>query len=247
MNEIIEAKQVKTIPMYKQIENDLRKAILNGDLKQGDMTPSETVLAAKYKTTRMTVRQAINNLLIDGYIYRHKGRGTFVIFNKKEMDNPTPYFSFHREMIGINSEITTQVLKFDIIEADDIIAKRLQLKVGDKVYYVERFRQSDNIPLLHERLYLPINMYPTLNEEIFKGSFHDYVQNELGFEIRNCESALEARAINNNLSDLFQQSIGEPTLYMSSTTYLENGRAFMYTRQYFNANHFRFRHNFEKR
>lgn len=72
------------IPMYQQIERDLRVAILEGKLKQGDMVPSETELAARYKVTRMTVRQAINNLLVDGYIYRHKGRGTFVTFNKRK-------------------------------------------------------------------------------------------------------------------------------------------------------------------
>ena len=37
------------IPMYQQIERDLRVAILEGKLKQGDMVPSETELAARYK------------------------------------------------------------------------------------------------------------------------------------------------------------------------------------------------------
>ena len=81
------------IPIYQVIEKDLRVAILEGKLKQGDMIPSETELCAKYNVTRMTVRQAINNLLVDGYIYRHKGRGTFVTFNKKEMLQDRPSFS----------------------------------------------------------------------------------------------------------------------------------------------------------
>src|SRR5574344_743537 len=123
-----------SIPIYQVIEKDLRVAILDGHLKQGDMIPSETELCGKYKVTRMKVRQAINNLLIDGYIYRHKGRGTFVTFNKKEMDksNNKPYFSFYQEMIGIDSPVSTSVLRLDEIEADEIVSKRLQLAIGSK-------------------------------------------------------------------------------------------------------------------
>ncbi len=238
----------RSIPIYQVIERDLRVAILEGRLKQGDMIPSETELSAKYKVTRMTVRQAINNLLVDGYIYRHKGRGTFVTFNKKEIDQEsrTPFFSFTKEMIGINDVVTTTVINFKIVLADEIIAKRLQINIDGECYYIERIRQSNNIPLVYERLYLPKCLYGELTEDIFYGSFHDYVQNKLNFRIRNCESAIEARAVGQKVAELLHQTIGEPALYMSSTTYLENGRAFMYTRQYFHGNHFRFKHNFKK-
>jgi len=122
---------MNNVPIYQKIEKDLRVAILDGRLKQGDLVPSETELASKYQVTRMTVRQAINNLLVDGYIYRHKGRGTFVTFNKKEVDREEkPFFSFTNEMKGIDAPITTTVLKFEKRTADEIIAMRLQLNRG---------------------------------------------------------------------------------------------------------------------
>lgn len=234
------------IPIYQVIEKDLRVAILEGKLKQGDMIPSETELCAKYNVTRMTVRQAINNLLVDGYIYRHKGRGTFVTFNKKEMLQDRPSFSFYREMIGIDSPVVTSVLSFKERRADEIVAARLQLSVGSEIYYVERIRKSYNTPLVYERLYLPKNLYHDLNTEVFSKSFHEYIETELGFKIRNCVRAIEARALEQKVADILHQSPGEPSLYMCSVTYIENGRACMYTRQYFHANHFRFTHNFER-
>ncbi len=238
----------RNMPMYQIIERDLRVSILEGKLKQGDMIPSETELSARYKVTRMTVRQAINNLLVDGYIYRHKGKGTFVTFNKMEIDqeSKTPFFSFTKEMIGINAPVVTTVIQFTSIAADEIVAQRLQLSLGDEIYYVERIRQSGNIPLVYDRLYLPKCLFGELTEDVFIGSFHDYVQNVLNFRIRNCESAIEARAVSPKVAELLHQTTGEPALYMSSTTYLENGRAFMYQRQYFHGNHFRFKHNFKK-
>ena len=66
------------------------------------------------------------------------------------------------------------------------------------------------------------------------------------FKIKNAIRAIEARPLSEKVADLLHQTPGEPSLYMSSVTYLDNGRACMYTRQYFHGNHFRFVHNFEK-
>ena len=87
-------------------------------------------------------------------------------------------------------------------------------------------------------------MYPVLKEDNFKQSFYDFVEQTLNFKIRNSESSIEARSLSEKVADILHQSVGEPTLYMSSVTYLENGRAFVYTRQYFHANRFRFRNKY---
>lgn len=237
---------MKKQPKYKKIEQDLRVRILEGDLKQGDMIPSETELCARYDCARMTVRQAINNLLIDGYIYRHKGRGTFVTFNKKEIKKQDGSFlSFTNEMKLLDAPVTTVLLNLEETSADEIVAKRLQLDVGDPIYYVERLRSSENKALAYERLYLPKNMYDTLSKEIFEHSFYKYVQNELGWRIRNCEYAIEARGVPKKVAELLHQKEGEPSLYLNSVTYLDNGRAFVYTRFYFHGEHFRFRDNYD--
>jgi GntR family transcriptional regulator len=237
---------MKQRPIYQIIEQDLRVQILEGKLKQGDMIPSETELCARYECARMTVRQAINNLLIDGYIYRHKGRGTFVTFNKKEIQKQGGSFlSFTNEMKLLDEPVTTVPLNLEVVPADEIVAKRLQIHVGDPIYYIERLRSSENKPLAYERLYLPQAMYGDLTIDTFKASFYDYVQDDLGWRIRNCEYAIEARAVPKKVAELLHQRDGEPALYLNSVTYLENGRAFVYTRFYFHGEHFRFRDNYK--
>ena len=239
---------MKKRPIYQIIEQDLRVSILEGKLKQGDLIPSETELCALYGVARMTARQAINNLLIDGYIYRHKGRGTFVAFNKKEIQNrDVSFFSFTEEMTLLGSPVKTTLLSLKKTKADEICAKRLQLKVGDPIYYIERLRNSENKPLAYERLYLPVGMYGELDPKIFNGSFYKYVQEKLNWRIRNCEYAIEARAVSKKVATLLHQKVGEPSLYLSSVTYLENGRAFVYTRYYFHGEHFRFKDNYVER
>ncbi len=72
------------LPIYYQIEEQLKNKLKNGELKPNDSLPSEREFAERFEISRMTVRQAINNLVNDGYLYRQKGRGTFVSEKKLE-------------------------------------------------------------------------------------------------------------------------------------------------------------------
>ena len=66
------------IPLYYQIKSDLRTQIEGGHLKPGDKLPSETELATLYNVSRMTLRQAITDLVEEGKLHRRRGVGTFV-------------------------------------------------------------------------------------------------------------------------------------------------------------------------
>jgi GntR family transcriptional regulator len=63
---------------YQQIASDLRQAILGGHLAPGDRLPRQDELAEQYKTTRPTVRRALEQLIIEGLIASEQGRGAFV-------------------------------------------------------------------------------------------------------------------------------------------------------------------------
>lgn len=65
-------------PFYQQIKSWIVKKIGQGNLSSGDVIPSEAQLAAAFRVSRATVRQALYELRVEGYIIREKGRGTFV-------------------------------------------------------------------------------------------------------------------------------------------------------------------------
>lgn len=66
------------IPLYQQIKDLLLDRIAHGELATGDVIPSEAQLGAAFQVSRLTVRQALYELRIEGYVIREKGRGTFV-------------------------------------------------------------------------------------------------------------------------------------------------------------------------
>ena len=56
------------IPLYLQIEETLRCAILDGSLKEGDKLPSTRVLAAELAISRLTVENAYGELTAKGFL-----------------------------------------------------------------------------------------------------------------------------------------------------------------------------------
>ncbi|MCR5420896.1 MAG: GntR family transcriptional regulator [Lachnospiraceae bacterium] len=62
---------------YHQIETDIKNLILSEEIKPGDKLPSENILAKKYEVSRQTVRKALADLEVEGYIYAVHGSGTF--------------------------------------------------------------------------------------------------------------------------------------------------------------------------
>ena len=66
------------IPLYYQLKNIIKTDIENGTLKTGDTIPTEMEIMSHYNISRFTVRQAISELVNEGYLVRKTSNGTFV-------------------------------------------------------------------------------------------------------------------------------------------------------------------------
>ncbi|GGE15840.1 hypothetical protein GCM10011571_16830 [Marinithermofilum abyssi] len=134
------------VPIYYQLEEHIKSQIEKGELKPGDCLPSEREYSEKYGISRMTVRQAINNLVSDGYLIRQKGKGTFVSERKFEQ-KLSELTSFTEDMKARGLKPDSKLLQFEIIPSDDAIATQLSIKRHDPVYQIRRIRLADGVPM----------------------------------------------------------------------------------------------------
>lgn len=70
--------QDSALPLYRQIYESLRRAILGGKLLPGTRLPASRVLAKQLGVARLTVVNAFEQLLAEGYLEGKPGAGTFV-------------------------------------------------------------------------------------------------------------------------------------------------------------------------
>lgn len=148
-------------PLYHQVEMALLERIVSGQLAHGSQTPTEDELCAAFGVSRITIRQAMKNLVHKGYLVRHRGRGTFV-------REPTltagvrGLKSFSQEMKPLGVRVSARVLKLELLPATSLVAERLGLRVGEPVIVVRRLRLGDDQPIGLQTAHLTASRFPGL-------------------------------------------------------------------------------------
>src|SRR5215208_2910022 len=105
------------IPLYHQLKDALLKAIETGKWKSDEQLPNETRLAEHYRVSKITVRQALQELASMGYIRREQGRGTFVA-DRKFYEGPRELMSFTEEMQAHRLAAASSVLEHGVARAE---------------------------------------------------------------------------------------------------------------------------------
>jgi GntR family transcriptional regulator len=140
-------------PLYFQLKNALRSKILSNEWKGNERLPSEAELCVEYGVSRVTVRQALSELMKDGLIYRDRGRGTFVTVGaglkrlslKGSIEN----------LITAGEGTRIKVLSYKEIPLSPHIAKILQLGMNQEIFQLELVRFFPKGPFGYSFLYFP--------------------------------------------------------------------------------------------
>ena len=73
------------VPLYQQIKDQLKDAILRQELKQGDMLPSIRTFANELRVSVLTIRRVYDDLEQEGFVVSQVGIGTFVNVGNVEL------------------------------------------------------------------------------------------------------------------------------------------------------------------
>lgn len=146
------------IPLYFQLKQLILSEIKNGNYKSGDMIPTENEISEAFKISRTTVRQAIIELVQEGWLYREKSKGTFVSAPKINQDFIKKLESFNDQILRSGMTPSTELLECKTLPATDIIADNLGIEENDAVIYLHRKRLADGEPIVTIKTYLPYNL-----------------------------------------------------------------------------------------
>jgi GntR family mannosyl-D-glycerate transport/metabolism transcriptional repressor len=226
-------------PLYRQIANKIREHINNGEYTYGEAIPSEIKLSKKYGVSRVTVRQAIDTLVQEGLLYKVQGSGTYVKKAKIEHDIYTVQ-GFTEEMRRLNKEPVNKILEFKMEEPDDKIKQILHLQSGVMAFFVTRLRYVDEIPVVLEKTYLPVSLFPDLSYEIMLSSKYEYIEKKKGLKIKESFQEIIPLLPDQEIKQLLELKKDIPILKMKLWSTLDNDIVFEYTELYFNSDKYKF-------
>ena len=227
------------IPIYIQIEEIIKQRIDLEEYRIGETIPSERELSLQFKVSRMTVRQAITNLVNSGLLYREKGKGTYVA-NPKLEQPLQGLTSFTEDMRARGLEPSSKVLRFEKITPPMDIARDLMISPEEEVFFVVRIRNADAQPMAIERTYIPVKIYPQLDEQQLMGSLYALIETTSHQKIGNAIQQMEAAIVSKEDSKLLQIHQTAPVLIIKRTSYLSDGKPFELVRSTYRADRYKF-------
>lgn len=205
------------IPVYYQLKEDIKKKINNGLWKVGECIASERELSEEHNVSRMTVRQALGELVQEGVLYREKGKGTFVCEPKvKQRD----IMSFSDMVKKMGLKLRTEILAFEKIKTPESL--RDLLPYGE-IYKLDRLRIVEEEVIAKELVYIPAQYIEDVERERFKHSLYNILA-EKGYFIDHSEASIQAVLMDDNYKKLFRIKKDVPLLKSFSKNITNDGK-----------------------
>lgn len=214
------------VPLYIQIEEELRGQIAAGDLGPLDQVPSETELAERFRVSRMTARKALDRLVGDGLLFRQPGKGTFVAPTKMS-HLPTQGLSFSAAMQALGLECHTEVLEAGLVKAPSNVARALGLTAGSQVAFIRRLRHVAGVPSAIHLSYLPGRLSALLDMDL-SGSLAE-LMSSIGARVERSEDRVEAVVATGEDAELLHLEAGAPLVFIHGVAYSAANEPVRYT------------------
>ncbi len=226
--------------LYLRVKEWLREAIDRGTYRPGDRIPSEHELMRRFGVSRSTVRQAISELVLEGWLYRVQGSGTYVA-RPKYRQTLSRLTSFTEDMRLLGLTPRSRLLSFRREPADEKVAAALAIPPGEEVLRIERLRFADEEPMALNTSVLPRHLVPDLKEEdLENGSLYEILERRYGLLLSRAEQTLEPALADPYAAELLGVLVGAPLLLVEGVVYLKNGTPAEWVRILYRGDRYKF-------
>lgn len=223
-------KQFSAVTLQEQLHDELLKQIKSGQYPPGHRIPSEMQLSAMYNISRVTVRNAIQQLVDENILMKRHGKGTFV---KVPVHTEEVYTggSFTDTCLRMNAAPSTKIIECKTNRMSKEIASLFD---GDDTQCIEikRVRLVDDTPCIIEIDYFPIAFQFLLTQSLEKLSLLKLVSSETGIRPSNFEDHFSIIYANKEFSDLLKCSLRTPLLEVTQRVLTFDNKTIYVNKQY---------------
>jgi GntR family transcriptional regulator len=209
--------------LYMQIADRLRAQIDEGTFATDSKLPAESELTRCFDVSRVTVRQAIAQLLAEGYVVSKQGKGTFVSRNKFVHDLK-PMRGFYDALVAQGVEPKTKLLEFGPVATPEAIRQAFGTDEGEgECFRLKRLYLVDGEPIALVDSYLPPQARGLTWEQVNRNPIYVLLENLLSMPVTKAEIHIRARSAGASVGQALGLSPRAALLVMDRESFGENG------------------------
>ncbi|MBT0568551.1 GntR family transcriptional regulator [Williamsia sp. CHRR-6] len=197
------------VPKHEQVRAHLER-MCTDDLAPGDMLPSERQLCVDFGVSRITVRDAIGQLVNDGMLVRVRGKGTYVA--ERQVRSRLHLASFHEDMRRQGLNPTTVVIRVETCPPPPRTAVALGLRASDPGHHIVRLRIADGQPISVDDAWYHGPHLPDLVDTDLSASIYETLSHRFGTPIDRAEQTVAAREAPEWIATMLGIATGAPVL-----------------------------------
>ena len=225
------------VPKYYGLKRHLLE--ITQTMPPGTPVPPERTLATQFDTSRTTVRQALQELVVEGRLERIQGKGTFVA--KPNVAQVLQLTSYTEDMRAQGLEPTSQLLDIGYVTADDRLAGLLDIKAGGRVLRIERLRLANGEPMAIETTHLSAKRFPALRRNLARHtSLYTALAEVYGVRLAEAEETIETSLATPREAGLLGTDVGLPMLLLSRHSVDTEGEPVEWVRSVYRGDRYKF-------
>ena len=194
-------------------------------LTQGERLPGERSLAEEFGVCRVTLRRAIEDLILDGKLERRARSGTYV--RRPIISSEMRLKSFTEEIKQRGQLPSTRVVSMKKLKANKTIARSLRIRQDEEIFTVTRLRLADNMPVALETLKIAGHVAPGLTPLDVESSLYDALVTKFGIRIMHAKASISAKNPTDRERELLQLDSDTACLLIKMLDLDQNGTPVM--------------------
>ena len=207
------------IPKYYLISRDIITQIKNGQLAEGQQTPSENEIIKNYKVSNTTARKALHEIEEAGWVKRIKGRGTYVCRNSVDR-SINRILSFTSNMLeqGLDPSARVNSIRISQSGRSATVGGR-QYKLDGPICEIQRIRFADGEAMMKETRYISTSLCPGIENLNLEGSLYEIYSDRYGIGLDRVSQSLSATMLDEEGMRVFGVDESVPAFYVEGVTF----------------------------
>ncbi len=229
------------IPLYEQVKQVIRERILNGDYAPGTVIPTEKEMCDEFNVSRITIKQAMNELARGGLIQRIQGKGSIVRDKiAGELDVPLGFSELTRRR-GFTPG--SRIITIEHIEGNFELRRFFHaISPQQRFWSFRRLLTINDAPVAVITSVVSEEMGNEMQKhELNNASFYGLYREISGMSVGQSEATLTAINASTEIAQLLNVALGSAHIHYRAMTHLQGVVPVEYTTGIYHGDYFQWR------